>query len=103
MPDSATGDEHAAAASATADGQPQDLTAPATRRSLPARGAIGCIRFYRRRISGLFPPMCRFRPTCSEYALDAIEKYGFLKGGWRALKRLLRCQPLCPGGYDPLD
>ena len=54
---------------------------------------LALIRFYRRRISPLRPPCCRFIPTCSEYALEAVEKYGALKGGWLALRRLLRCQP----------
>ena len=51
------------------------------------------IRFYRRAISPLRPPCCRFIPTCSEYALEAVEKYGALKGGWLALRRLSRCHP----------
>lgn len=55
--------------------------------------ALWLIRFYRRNISPLTPPTCRFRPTCSQYAYEAIEKYGFLKGGWLSLKRLSRCHP----------
>ena len=51
------------------------------------------IRFYRRAISPLRPPCCRFIPTCSEYALKAVEKYGAVKGGWLALRRLARCHP----------
>lgn len=51
------------------------------------------IRFYRRAVSPLRPPCCRFIPTCSEYALEAVEKYGVLKGGWLALRRLSRCHP----------
>ena len=51
------------------------------------------IRFYRRAISPLFPPCCRFIPTCSQYALEAVEKYGAWKGGWLVLRRLLRCHP----------
>ena len=54
---------------------------------------LRCIRFYRRHISPTRPPCCRFIPTCSQYALEAIEKYGAWKGGWLALRRLLRCQP----------
>ena len=60
------------------------------------------IRFYRRCISPLFPPCCRFYPTCSAYALEAVTKYGAMKGGWLALKRILKCHPFHPGGYDPV-
>ena len=63
---------------------------------------IGMIRFYRSFISPLKPPCCRFTPTCSEYALQAIEKYGALKGSWLAVKRIICCNPFCKGGYDPL-
>ncbi len=54
---------------------------------------LALIRFYQRNISPLRPPCCRFIPTCSQYALEAVEKYGALKGGWLALRRVLRCQP----------
>lgn len=60
------------------------------------------IRLYQRHISAHTPPACRFRPTCSQYAYTAIERFGPLKGGWLALKRLLRCNPFCKGGYDPV-
>lgn len=60
------------------------------------------IRFYRRQISPSIPPCCRFTPTCSQYALQAIERYGALKGGGLALWRILRCNPFHPGGYDPV-
>ena len=61
------------------------------------------IRFYQRAISPCFPPRCRFIPTCSQYACEAITKYGALKGGWLALKRLLRCNPYNKSGpYDPV-
>ena len=61
------------------------------------------IRFYQHHISPAFPPRCRFRPTCSQYALEAITKYGALKGGWLALRRLLRCHPFHKGDYfDPV-
>jgi putative membrane protein insertion efficiency factor len=63
---------------------------------------IGIIRFYRKRISPNKRPCCRFIPTCSAYALEAIEKYGALRGGFLALRRILRCNPLFPGGYDPV-
>lgn len=57
---------------------------------------------YRKFISPLKPPTCRFYPTCSQYALEAIEKHGAAKGGWLAAKRILRCHPFHPGGYDPV-
>lgn len=61
------------------------------------------IRFYRKRISPLYPPCCRFVPTCSEYALQAIEKYGALKGGYLAVRRILRCNPYYKGDLnDPV-
>ena len=61
------------------------------------------IRFYRSKISPLRPPCCRFTPTCSAYAMEAIEKYGALKGGFLALKRILRCNPFYKGDYfDPV-
>ncbi len=65
---------------------------------------LSMIRFYRKHISPLRAPCCRFIPTCSEYALEAIEKYGAAKGGFLALKRLLRCHPFYRGGkiYDPV-
>ena len=71
-------------------------------RSIPKRIMLGMIRFYRRFISPMFPPCCRFTPTCSAYALEAIEKYGALKGGYLAVRRILRCNPFHPGGYDPV-
>lgn len=60
------------------------------------------IRFYRKGISPYTPPSCRYIPTCSQYAIEAIEKYGLAKGGWMAIKRILRCNPFHPGGYDPV-
>lgn len=60
------------------------------------------IKLYQVAISPLKPPSCRFYPTCSAYAYEAIKKYGPLKGGWLAVKRLGRCHPLNPGGYDPV-
>ncbi len=71
--------------------------------SLSSRMIIGLIRFYRRHLSGLKrSPTCRFIPCCSEYALEAVKKYGAFKGSLLALKRLLRCNPFCKGGYDPV-
>ena len=71
-------------------------------RSIPKRIMLGMIRFYRRFISPMFPPCCRFTPTCSAYALEAIQKYGALKRGYLAVRRILRCNPFHPGGYDPV-
>ena len=63
---------------------------------------ISAIRFYQREISPLSPPRCRYIPTCSQYALEAVEKYGAVKGSWLAAKRILRCNPFHKGGYDPV-
>ena len=67
------------------------------------RVLLGMIRFYQRHISPHTPSSCRFVPTCSQYAQEAIQKYGALKGGWLAFKRLLRCNPFYKGDlYDPV-
>lgn len=63
---------------------------------------IGMIQVYRRLISPLFPPSCRFHPTCSAYAIEAISTWGSVKGSWLAAKRICRCNPFHPGGYDPV-
>ena len=64
---------------------------------------LAFIRFYQRRISPALPSQCRFRPTCSAYAFQAISKYGAIKGGWLAIRRLLRCHPFYKGDfYDPV-
>lgn len=67
-----------------------------------ARVMLAGIRFYQRGISPLTPASCRFQPTCSAYAREAIERYGAAKGSWLAMRRLARCQPFCRGGYDPV-
>ena len=64
--------------------------------------ALFLLRFYRRFISRALPPSCRFTPTCSVYAYEAIDRYGFFKGGWMGIKRVARCNPFNPGGYDPV-
>ena len=71
-------------------------------KTLPKRVLLGLVRFYRANISPMHRPCCRFIPTCSQYALEAIEKYGALKGGYLAARRILRCNPLHKGGYDPV-
>ena len=63
---------------------------------------VGMIRFYQVAISPLFGRHCRFYPTCSEYARQAIERYGVVDGGRLAVRRILRCHPFSPGGYDPV-
>ncbi len=68
-----------------------------------ARSALlTLIRLYQRFVSPALPPSCRFYPTCSHYAYEAITTHGAMRGGWLALRRLSRCHPLHPGGYDPV-
>ena len=57
---------------------------------------------YKAMVSPFLPPACRFEPTCSEYAKQAVEKHGAVKGTWLGVKRILRCQPFCKGGHDPV-
>lgn len=71
-------------------------------KGLPKLFLVKCIRFYQKGISPLFPPTCRYVPSCSQYAIIAIQRYGFVKGGWLATKRVLRCHPWHAGGYDPV-
>ncbi len=69
----------------------------------PARIVLAPVRFYRRFISPLKPvPSCRFHPTCSAYAVEAVESHGVLKGTYLAVRRVLRCHPFNPGGFDPV-
>ncbi|WP_349409009.1 membrane protein insertion efficiency factor YidD [Pseudalkalibacillus sp. SCS-8] len=63
---------------------------------------LGLIQFYRKCISPFTPPSCRFYPTCSSYGLEAIQKHGAIVGGWLTLKRILKCHPFHPGGFDPV-
>ncbi len=66
------------------------------------RVLIALVRFYQRCISPLLPPRCIYLPTCSQYMLEAVEKYGVWKGGWLGLRRICRCHPFHQGGYDPV-
>ena len=68
----------------------------------PRWTAMLLIRGYQRFISPVLPPSCRFTPSCSQYTLEAVERYGFLKGTWLGGRRLIRCHPFNPGGFDPV-
>lgn len=63
---------------------------------------MALIRLYQLTLSPILPPACRFTPTCSRYAYEALNRFGFFKGGWLAIKRIGRCHPFHPGGYDPV-
>ncbi|MGD8867738.1 MAG: membrane protein insertion efficiency factor YidD [Gemmatimonadales bacterium] len=67
-----------------------------------ARFLVMLVRGYQVAISPLLPPSCRYSPTCSQYAIDALHRHGAAKGSWLALRRLARCHPFHPGGYDPV-
>ena len=64
--------------------------------------AMALIRLYQNTLSRVLPSACRFYPSCSQYTYQAIAKYGFLRGGWMGVKRIARCHPFNPGGYDPV-
>ncbi len=63
---------------------------------------IGIVRSYQLVLSPLLPPACRYFPSCSQYALEALERHGTLRGGWLTVRRIFRCHPFRPGGYDPV-
>jgi putative membrane protein insertion efficiency factor len=64
--------------------------------------ALGLIKLYQNTVSKVLPPVCRFQPTCSHYAVEAIKRHGFARGSWLAAKRIARCNPFSEGGYDPV-
>lgn len=66
------------------------------------RAVVAALHFYKHHVSPGLPAACRYTPTCSEYAVDAVERYGVLRGGALAIKRVLSCNPLSRGGYDPV-
>jgi putative membrane protein insertion efficiency factor len=68
----------------------------------PRRAVLGLLGLYRTVISPALPPSCRYTPSCSAYAVEAIESYGLARGGWMAMRRLLRCHPWHRGGHDPV-
>ena len=70
--------------------------------NIPARLMLLLIRFYQYAISPMLPPRCRYTPTCSQYAEEAVSKHGAFKGGWMALKRIARCHPFGGSGHDPV-
>ena len=70
--------------------------------SVVGHALVLLIRGYQRFLSPLLPACCIYRPTCSQYALDAVTRYGAVKGGWMAIKRICRCHPFHKGGYDPV-
>ena len=87
------------------DGQAHPLQkhGPATKKSFGIRAALFALSFYKTYLSVLFAGSCRYEPTCSRYAYEAIDQFGMLRGGWLGLKRLLRCHPLSGRfGYDPV-
>lgn len=68
---------------------------------VPTAVAVGLIRVYQATLGPLLGPTCRYHPSCSRYMIEAMRKYGFARGAWRGLKRIGRCHPWHPGGYDP--
>lgn len=69
---------------------------------LPRRAVASLIRGYQLLISPILPSSCRFHPSCSQYTLEAVNKYGVVRGGWMGMRRLARCHPFHPGGFDPV-
>lgn len=68
---------------------------------LPGRAIIGVVRFYQLFIGPMLGANCRFTPSCSQYMIEAVQKYGAIRGSWKGVRRICRCHPYHPGGYDP--
>jgi hypothetical protein len=84
-------------------GLPRTYTGEEKREKAGVRSILlGVIRLYQLTLSRVLPPSCRFVPSCSQYGYEAIARYGVWRGGWLAVKRVARCHPLNPGGYDPV-
>ena len=81
---------------------PADESGARTSRTLLSRGMVLLIRGYQVSISPFLPAACRYHPTCSAYAIEALERYGAVRGGWLAARRIARCHPFRAGGYDPV-
>ena len=81
---------------------PAHATALRHVRRLPAYGVLLLIRSYQLVLSPMLPASCRYIPSCSAYAAEAVERYGAVRGGWMAARRIARCHPFRPGGYDPV-
>jgi putative membrane protein insertion efficiency factor len=84
-------------------GAQDDRLPEQAQRQWSQRAAVGLIRLYQLFISPLIGPHCRFWPSCSSYTAGAIARHGLLRGSWRGVRRLARCHPLHPGGFDPVD
>lgn len=80
----------------------QDEQALMRKPGVLARFGMGMVRGYQKYISVYTPPVCRYQPTCSQYTLIAIQRYGLFRGSWMGFKRIMRCHPFHPGGYDPV-
>lgn len=89
-------------AGSSGPGAPEWSEPVAAWRRVPRAVMVSLIRGYQRVISPALPPSCRFHPSCSQYALEAVERYGVVRGSWLGIRRIIRCHPFNPGGYDPV-
>jgi hypothetical protein len=95
----------AGTSAARGEAEPAERTTRAPRPPIARAAAwllIFLVRGYQVVLSPLFPPACRYYPSCSQYAIEALEKHGALRGGWLAARRIARCHPFRPGGFDPV-